>query len=208
MGGAVSVAPNKRRAGRCHSAEHLPTSKRSGRTFCFVLRKCVCSQRWNGNKKRRVGGLASKKTARWGGRWLSPIFSDLARLNPTGSTSWCSDTVSTLSTSAWSLEVPCNGVPFAIDDDPLLVRWIANSGSSLGTYSALSTKQLVDIANAADVASLWRSMTIIPLDVGQVSPVQTVVLRKSNTDPRTVQSSVKPAPGQAISIRESPQSIR
>lgn len=77
------MAPNKRRAGRCHAAEHLLTSKRSGRTFCFVLRKCVCSQRWNGNKKRSVGGLASKKTARWGAL-VEPDFQRLGATESNG----------------------------------------------------------------------------------------------------------------------------
>ena len=131
-----------------------------------------------------------------GGRWLSPIFSDLQRLNPTGSTPLCSNKFSALSSGAWSLEVPCTSVPFQTEDDPLFIRWVPNIGNALGSYLPPIITPLVDITKSPDALSLWRSMTIIPLDVGEVSAPQIVVLRKSTSGPRTLVLSVKPAPNQ------------
>ena len=140
-----------------------------------------------------------------GGRWLSPLFSDFERLDGSASKSWCSNPIHTYKTDAngntiavtgvapgaWGLEIGCIGVPFKTTDDPLFVRWVPADPQA----SNVANAQLVDMTTAS-AASLWRSVTIIPLALGDVSEVQTVVLRKSSMFPRTVQLSVKPAPGQ------------
>ena len=151
-----------------------------------------------------VLGLWRVKPPVSGGRWLSPRWDELERLNNSngsglGAGAPCAwkdlnlngfNGVQLEANFAATLETQCGNVPFRASDDPLYVRWIPEGRA----YVPTSTSLLVNTAKS-DVSALWRSMTNVPLDVDQAA-TEIVVLRRPAFGTKKVQLSVKPAPGQ------------